>query len=184
MLGRINVQPDNVGSLGFEIGIGRSHVSLNPVGLQSSASPYSRYHHVIDAELCSKLSTAPMRGSVRWFSTSPIEDTSLEAWCLCLDSPAMIMRVQTRQSVLQKPLLPAADIAWIAVKRAADGRIRFTVSKHQNQPRAPRIFGPKRSRTNTSLEFFLNRRFQRYICKCGHEYIILQPTSRVNVTVH
>jgi hypothetical protein len=57
MMGRIQVQPDDVGSLGFEIRIIAGHVALQPVRLQSGLSPDAM--HGIFALCPPDMSSAP-----------------------------------------------------------------------------------------------------------------------------
>ncbi len=51
MLRRIEVQPDDVGRLGLELGVVGGHVSFQPMRLDSGARPDPRHHHVANAQV-------------------------------------------------------------------------------------------------------------------------------------
>jgi hypothetical protein len=51
MLGRLDVQPDNIGRLELEVRVVGGHVAFDPMGLKPGALPHPRHHHVADTQV-------------------------------------------------------------------------------------------------------------------------------------
>lgn len=64
VVGRIHVQPDHVRRFGFEIGIIRLHVALEPMRLQARALPRLRDQIVMNPEQATQLADTPVRTAV------------------------------------------------------------------------------------------------------------------------
>ena len=79
-----------------------------------SSLPNSRHHHVIHTEVFRELSGDPMARAVRWLSSCPIKNSSLQFRRSFLGSLASMSRVQSRQAVFFEALLPSTDVAPIA----------------------------------------------------------------------
>ena len=64
MLGRVQIKADDVGSLGFEIGIIAGHVALQAVRLQASFLPDAVHGVLADAQSGGQLAATPVRRAV------------------------------------------------------------------------------------------------------------------------
>ncbi len=78
MLGRFDVQPDNIGRLGLEIGVVGSHVTFDPMGLKPGALPHPRHHHVADAQVVGQFAAAPVRGTIRRRFAGPFQNPGFQ----------------------------------------------------------------------------------------------------------
>ena len=153
MLGRIHVEADHIGGLLFEVGIVGHHVAFESMRLKSSSLPNSRHHHVIDTEVFREPSGAPMARAVRWRSSCPLQNSSLEFRRSFLGSFTSMSRVQSRQSVLFEALLPSTDVAPITPEGFRERRIGFSLRQTKYESRTPNVFGWQHSRARTPLEF-------------------------------
>ena len=160
MLGRIHVEADHIRGLLFEIGVVRHHVAFESMRLKSSSLPNSRHHHVIHTEVFRELSGGPMARAVRWLSSCPIKNSSLQFRRSFLGSLASMSRVQSRQAVFFEALLPSTDVAPIATEGFRERRIRFSLRQTKYEPRSPNVFRWQGSRPRTPSEFaaFMGRK--------------------------
>jgi hypothetical protein len=60
MLGRVQIQADDVSGFGFEIGIGAGHVSLQAMRLQAGLLPDAVHCVLADTQLSSEFAAAPV----------------------------------------------------------------------------------------------------------------------------
>src|SRR5208337_30068 len=65
VLRRMQVEGDNVGGLLLEVRIVRSHVTIEPMGLEAVLAPHARDHHVRQTELIGKFAGTPVRRVAR-----------------------------------------------------------------------------------------------------------------------
>ena len=119
MLRRFDVQSDDVGGLGLELGIVGEHVALDPVGLKSGPLPDPRHHHVVDPQLLGQFAAAPMRRAITRTPAGRLQNPRFERGGTLLHRPARMARVQTGQTLGHKATLPAADVAGVATQRGA-----------------------------------------------------------------
>ena len=68
VLGRVQIEAEDVGRFGFELGIIAGHVAFEAVGFQASFLPNSMHGVFADAQHSSQLTTTPVRGPVAGFS--------------------------------------------------------------------------------------------------------------------
>ncbi len=62
--GWVEVQPDDVGGLLFNVRTVRGHVALQAAGLETVLEPHPRDHHVTNAQVLTKPASAPVRRAV------------------------------------------------------------------------------------------------------------------------
>jgi hypothetical protein len=119
VLRRFDVQSDNVGCLGLEVGVVRGHVACDALGLKASAPPDPRHHHVADAQASSQLAAAPVGGSIGWRSAGARQYAGLQRRGSLVRQPSIMARVQARQPLSRKTAFPAADIIGVAAQQPA-----------------------------------------------------------------
>ena len=74
VLRRIDVKPDHIGGLAFEVRIGGSQIALQAVRLMPGAPPDPRDHHVIDPQCARQLAAAPVGGECVALPVYPSSD--------------------------------------------------------------------------------------------------------------
>jgi hypothetical protein len=74
MLGRFDVQPNNIGRLTLKVGIVGGHVAFDPMGLKPGPLPDPRHHHVANAQVLSQLAAALVRRTIRRRSAGPFQN--------------------------------------------------------------------------------------------------------------
>ena len=187
MLRWIDVEPDDIGCFLLKVRIVGSHVALDPVGLQSGAFPNPGDHHVSGSQMSGQLAATPMRGSIRRRLACPCQYSSLHLRRSFFHCSARMSRVQTRQTVFEKPVLPSRDVAAVRAQRFTDHRERLAVGKHQYQTSSSHIIGPQRSGAHSSLQFPFHFRRHSYSCS-GHARTLTRHSDisgpTFNVTGH
>jgi hypothetical protein len=138
VLRRIEVQADHIRGLGLEVGIGRSHVPLEAMGLQPRMLPGARDHRVLDAQRATERSRGPVRGAVRRRASRPRHDARFEGRCQDGRLRAAMASGQSRQPVLQEALLPQRNRPGTAAGHRRDRGVAVVVREQQNDPRASR----------------------------------------------
>jgi hypothetical protein len=136
MLGRFDVQPNNVGGLELKIRIVGSHVTFDPMGLEPGALPHPRHHHMADAQVSGQLAAAPVRGTIRRGSAGPFQNPGLQRRSSFLHRSSGMMGVQARQSLSLETTLPATDIVGVASQDLANRQVGLALRQQQDRPRA------------------------------------------------
>src|SRR5215475_14411762 len=78
MLGRMDIKTNDVGGLGFEIGIVGGHIALQTMRSQTRALPYPSHRHSWNAQMSGQLTHAPMSRPVWRLSTGPCQNASFQ----------------------------------------------------------------------------------------------------------
>ena len=152
VLRRMKIEADDVGCLLLELRVVGKHVTADPVRLQTRSSPCPGNQHVIDPERLRQSTRTPVSRPVGGTTAGPREDPRLQLGRQHPHRGSRIPRVESGDTSRLKPLLPATDVSRRTAQRLLNGQIRFTLSKHQNQPRSPRIFGPSLPRANARFQ--------------------------------
>ena len=184
MLGRLQVEPDDVRRLRLEIRIVRDLVMFQAVRLDTRTRPHARHQHVVHGELLRQLASAPMRRTITGLSLQrPRQDLRFQLRRLHAHGAAEVARVEARKPILDKALLPATDVVPVARQRPGDLGVGVPSIDGQNHPRASRVLCPPAAQAQSSLELFSlsvaqiqNRR--------GHVAFLAWPGTTVKVTVH
>ena len=143
MLRRMQIEGEDIGGLGLEVGIIGSHVPIEPMRLETVLAPHARDHHVRDRKPLPQLARAPVRRAVGGLALDgPLEDASLQLRSQDTGYLPGVSREQTRQALRPEPLAPAVDEGVIAGKLAADLCPGVPGFEPQNQPCAPCIICP------------------------------------------
>jgi hypothetical protein len=153
MLGRIYVEPDDVGRLSLEIRVVRHHVMFESMGLKAGPLPNSGNHHVTDTKVFRELPGSPMSRAVWWLSTSPLQNPSLRFRGPFLGLLTWMARVQPGQPTFFEARFPSANVAPITAEGFRKRRIRLSVRQTKNQPGPPNVFGRQGSRPCAPFEF-------------------------------
>lgn len=83
---------------------------VEPVGLQTVASPDSGHHHVAGAKLRCQASAAPVGGAVARPPACPLQNAGPPLSCLRGGGAALVACSQTVETPLEETLFPALDI--------------------------------------------------------------------------
>jgi hypothetical protein len=78
MLRRIEVEPDHLRGLALEVWIIRGHVAFQPMGLEPSAPPDPRDHHMIDSQRPRQLAAAPVSRAILGRATGPSQNADFQ----------------------------------------------------------------------------------------------------------
>ena len=122
VLRRIDVEPDHVGGLAFEVRIIGCHVALQPMRLKPGAPPDPRHHHVIDPQRLCQLAAAPVGGAIIGRAPGPGQNAGFEPSRALGRRPPLMAGKQARQPLLRKAGLPTSDVSRTTAQGLLDGR--------------------------------------------------------------
>jgi hypothetical protein len=118
--GRAQIETNDVGRLGLEIGIIAVHVLAPPVGLQPGLGPDSGHAHMVDAKLRGQLAAAPVCGAIGGFAMQPpVEEAGLNLLATRLGLAATMPAKESGQSLREKSIPPKAHRVHTALLSAA-----------------------------------------------------------------
>ena len=100
-------------------------VRLNPVLL-----PDPGHHHVMDSQLLGQAPSAPVRGAIGGLLAGVVQDPSFHPGREDRDGPSFMPGVQSREPLLQEPLLPFADEGFGAVDLLGDLPVRGSLGSY------------------------------------------------------
>jgi hypothetical protein len=124
---RIEVQPNDIGCLGFEQRVVGCHVALQTMRFQTVLSPDPSHHHMRYIERFTELATAPMRRAIGRSFLRPGKDPGFDlSFIFCQTSPSMA-GIKSTQTIRTKASPPPIDIVGRARELLAD---RLTNSDH------------------------------------------------------
>ena len=109
MLRWVQIKPDDIRGLAFEVRIVAGHVAFQAVRLQSGFLPYAMHHVLAHVDRRSQLAAAPVRGSVFRFSSEWLPESWLAKRASARRPSARMVRIQSFHAGLHKPLFPARD---------------------------------------------------------------------------
>ena len=146
MLGRIEIEAEDVGRFGFKLGIIAGHVAFEAVRFQTGLLPNSMYGVFADAQRGSQLAATPVRGPVAGFSPRVGQNAGAQSGSQYTGFLAGMMGVQSIESVTTEALLPANDRGRRGLELSLDRVEGRAFVQHQNQLGAKHISGGQRSR--------------------------------------
>jgi hypothetical protein len=120
VLWRIDIEPDHVGSLAFEVRVIAGHIALEPVRLKPGALPDPRHHHVVDPQGAGQLAAAPVAGAISGPPPGPSQDAGFQPRRAGLGWAAAMAGEQASQPLLLKAALPAGDVGRTATHSPLD----------------------------------------------------------------
>src|SRR6185312_7691162 len=164
MLRRMQVQTNNVRGLLLEVRVIRSHIAIQPVGLEAVLAPHARDHHMRDTQVLGQLTGAPLCRAIRRLTLHrPFQNPSLQSWSERAGLLTGMATEKPRQTLLPKPLAPAIDEGVTAGQFAANLCPRITLLKQQNQACTARVIrSPGLARRSlTEFYVFFLRQFDR-----------------------
>jgi hypothetical protein len=138
MLWRIHVEADNIRRFGFELGIVRQNIVLDSVRLQTGTLPYSRHSHMIDSQLPTQFTGAPVCRTIHRFALRSRQNLCLQLRRILVRCATQMPRVQPRKAVGVKALLPSADVAAIVRVESYFPLFRFVTFGRSTSIRHPR----------------------------------------------
>ena len=153
MLRRFDVQSDNIGRLGFKVGVVGGQVAFDPMWLKPGALPHPRHHHVANAQVAGQLAAAPVGGTIGRRSAGPFQNLGLQRRGSLLHRAAAVVRVQARQPLGFETTLPATDIVGVAAQHLANRQVGFALRQQQDQPRTAYILGRQGARAHPIPQF-------------------------------
>ncbi|SPK77026.1 protein of unknown function (plasmid) [Cupriavidus taiwanensis] len=174
MCGRVQIQPDHVCGLGFEVGIVGDHVPLQPVRTHAMFAPdalHGRDGHV--PQFLGKLIAAPMRRAVRRLALERVvQNARFELFRRLQRCSSRVACVQARQPLGQKSIRPTRDETRVAPQPLNDRVARLAVFKHQDQLGSARVGCPNGSAAS--------RRQQLFTLKLGQIHFSHAPDLTTN----
>lgn len=154
MLGRMQIEGDEVGGLLLEIRIVRSHVTVEPLRLEAVLAPDSGNHHVRDPESLGELARAPVGGGCGLALDCPLKDARFQFGGQSTGLLARVAAKQSRQTFLGKALAPAIDKRIVAGELVADLGPGVTRLEQQDQPCTTRVVRSPRLAARSLTQFY------------------------------
>jgi len=133
VLRRTQIEAEDVGGFGFELGIVAGHVAFETARLQSRFLPNAMHGVFADAQRGGQFATTPVRRPVVGFSASGGQDAGTQCGSQHPGFLAGMIGVQSLESVLPEALLPANDGGRRGLELSLDRVERCAFGQHQNQ---------------------------------------------------
>ena len=146
VLGRIEIEAEDVGRFGFKLGIIAGHVAFEAVRFQTGLLPNPMYGVFADAQRGSQLAATPVRGSIAGFSPRGGQDEGAQSGGQYAGLLAGMIGVESLKSVAPEALLPANDRGRRGLELSLDRVEGRAFVQHQNQLGAKHVSGGQRSR--------------------------------------
>ena len=152
------VETDDVGRLGLEVGVVRCHVTLDSVRLEARSFPNLRHGDVADAELLGQFPRRPMRRTIRRRLSRSVEHASFQLGRHHPGLATHVPGVQSTQAVLLKAGLPSSDVLVTAPELGADLTVGVSRRQQQNHARPSRVLNTTAARSKATFQFSPFRR--------------------------
>src|SRR3990170_8135464 len=153
MLRRVQIPPDDVGGLAFEIRIVRGHVALESMGFEPMFSPNPRHHHVRKPEMLAEPTRAPMRAAVGGWSARCLKNPRLESRRELRGRLAAMPTEEPCKPLGRKAFRPASNVAVGAIQLQANLSPRRPFRHQQDTACSPRFIGPSPAARYATLQF-------------------------------
>ena len=155
VLGRVQIEGDDIRRLGLEIGVVGGHVALEPVGLESSSRPDPGYPHMRHPQVPGELATTPMGAAIGWSLASSSQDLGFGAVGFRSRLATLVPGIEPVQPLSQEPGPPEFDKALAAVELGFNLGIGPTLSQQKYQPCSLGILSSDRTPLGASPELIL-----------------------------
>ena len=146
VLGRVQIEAEDVGGFAFELGIVARHVAFEPVRLQAGFLPNPMHGIFADAQHGSQFAATPVRGPVAGFFPRSGQDAGAHSGSQHTGLLAGMIGVQSLKPILPEALLPAHDGGRRGLELSLDRIERRAFGQHQNQLGAKHISGGQSTR--------------------------------------
>ena len=170
MLGWVQIQADDVRSLRLKIWIGRGHIALQPMRLESMLRPDPRDPHVADPEVGCQFAGTPMRGPVGWCPPRGLQDAGFCLWGIAQGRLPAMTAIQARHPFSGKPATPRGNKPATAPHGVTHGSPRGPLSQEQNDAGPPRGVGTPAPASQVSAQFYSFTARQENRVVHEHEY--------------
>ena len=136
VLGRVQIEAEDVGRFGFKLGIIAGPVAFEAVRFQTGLLPNPMYGVFADAQRGSQLTATPVRGSVARFSPRSGQNEGAQSGSQYAGLLAGMIGVESLESAAPEALLPAivGAVVWscrlIALKDAPSFSIRISLARN------------------------------------------------------
>src|ERR1700730_7068648 len=164
--GRLQIQPNNVGCLLFELRVVTGHIAPQPMGLNAVLPPDPINASRTNTQMFCQPVAAPMGSSIGRSLARRCQDFSLSLCRTYSPLTTPITRIQTAQPPLLKTFLPHTDIAISAVQAPTNLRTTISLGEYKNQLSPLAIFCFQGPTPRPALQFAPLRRCQYYPAYC------------------
>lgn len=152
MLGRRDVEPDDIRGLRFEIRIRGPHVAGEAMRLQPGPPPDGRDNHMRHAEDLRQLARTPVRRTVRRLLRGPRQHACFQARRHHPGRSAPIPRLEAEQAGLSVPGFPTGDVLGATSHAFGDVVIAVAVVQQKQHSGAARFGSAPRLRPGHGRE--------------------------------
>jgi hypothetical protein len=150
---RLEIEPNDIGRFGLEIGVVARHVMAQTVRLEPGSGPHPRYACLICAERFGQSARAPLRGAVRGFAMqSPVNDACRKFLASRPRLPAAMATKESRESFGDKALPPQSYGIDAALLLRAEPAQRCPTGQSQNNTRTATVLTSRASALGQSLQ--------------------------------
>src|SRR5204863_7536572 len=126
-------------------------------GPDAGARPHPLHQRVTHAQVCGELTSAPVGRTISVLLPCRRKNARLRPGSQNLSDPSRMPRMETRETIFQKALLPASNVGGTAHQRLSDSVEGLTVCKHQQHPSTSSVSGTGSPRPHPPLEFLALR---------------------------
>jgi hypothetical protein len=141
VLRRVQIEAEDVGGFGFELGIVAGHVAFETVRLQAGFLPNTMHGVFADAQRGGQFAATPVRGPVARFSPRGRQDAGVQSRSQYTGLLAGMIGVQSFESVLPEALLPANDGGRRGLELLLDRVEGRPFCQHEDQLGAKHVSG-------------------------------------------
>lgn len=141
VLRRAQIEAEDVGGFGFELGIVAGHVAFEAVRLQARFLPNPMHSVFTDAQRGGQFAATPVRRPVAGLSPRGGHNAGAQSGRQHTGLLTRMIGVQSLESVLPEALLPANDGGRRGLELLLDGTKGRAFRQHQNQLGAKHISG-------------------------------------------
>lgn len=181
MLGRVDIQAQDVGGFALEVGIVGCHVALHAMGLDPVLLPGAGHHHVMDPEFLGQAPGAPVGRAIGGGLLGPSQDSGLHARREHFDLAAFVAGVEAGETLLREALFPLADEGRGTAEFALDLGVRGPVGEQQDDACDASLLGSSLAASHAALKLLAFSGLQSDR-ESSHEEDSI--TKRLSVTVH
>ena len=153
MLGRFEIQANDVGRFVFKGRVIGQHIAPHSVRPELSTGLHPRYHHVANSQMLGQLTRAPMCRSIRSGVACRVKYLGLHGRCTDMDLPASMARIQTCDAIGHKSPLPSKHIMFVTAQPFHNRSTGVAFCQHENKPSTADVFGSQTARLNTLTKF-------------------------------
>ena len=152
VLRRIQIEPDDLGGFGFEIGIGRAQIAFQAMRLEAAAFPRPRHDGVGHVELRREAAGRPVRCAIRGGLAGPAQNPGFELRRQDAGFRSAMPPAQALDPVGHIPSFPCGNGLQRARGSLTDRHVGVAIGQHQNDPCAATLVSAAAPRTRQGFE--------------------------------